>query len=335
MRSLILFPLTLLAQPPSVGVLDFYGLRQVAQSDIRAALPFKEGDPLPPSKGDVEEALEQVKGVVRARLEAVCCQEGKAILYVGIEERGAPHFEYNAPPTGIITVPEDVQTAYAEFLTAVNRAARTGSTSENLSSGHSLLSDPGAREKQLNFIPLADKHLPLLRRVLKESSDAGHRAIAAYVMGYTRNKRQAAVDLQLALRDPDDTVRNNAMRALGAIAVFAALQPPDVHMDDKIEVPATWFIETLDSLIWTDRAVALNVLVTLTERRDAKLMAHLKERSLPAIAEMARWKHLPHALPAFILLGRIHGESEPAIQSAWSGSRDAFLKRLAAPPKRR
>jgi hypothetical protein len=32
---------------------------------------------------------------------------------------------------------------------------------------------------------------------------------------------------------------------------------------------------------------------------------------------MARWRHLPHALPAFILAGRLAGMSEDALQEAW------------------
>jgi len=47
----------------------------------------------------------------------------------------------------------------------------------------------------------------------------------------------------------------------------------------------------------------------------------------PALTEMARWKHLPHALPAFILLGRMAGRSESEIQAAWAkGEREIVLK---------
>jgi hypothetical protein len=309
------------AQTPSVGVIDFYGLRKATEAQVRSALQLREGDPLPKSKGDVEESLESVRNVVRARLEAVCCQEGKAILYVGVEERGAPHFDYNPAPSGDVRVPEEVHLVYAQFLGAVNRAARSSETTESLSEGHSLLSDPVSREYQLRFVPLADKHFAMLKDALRNSSEAEHRAMAAYVLGYTRNKRAVVADLQAALRDPDDTVRNNAMRALGAIAVLAALQRPGIDPEDRITVQPTWFVEMLDSLIWTDRQTALNVLVTLTERRDASVVSHLRERSLPSLVEMARWKHLAHALPAFILVGRIGGLPENAIETAWSGGR--------------
>src|SRR2546425_2324097 len=85
---------------PRVGVLDYYGLRKITPARIQRVLATKEGDPLPSSKGDVEERLEKIPGVVRSHLEAVCCDDGKMILFIGIEEKGAPHFEFRTPPTG-------------------------------------------------------------------------------------------------------------------------------------------------------------------------------------------------------------------------------------------
>src|SRR5262249_25270988 len=134
-------------------------------------------------------------------------------------------------------------------------------------------------------------------------------------------------DLQVALRDPDDTVRNNAMRALGAIAVLAAKDP-----SQGIQVSPTWFIEALDSLVWQDKTTAAITLVTLTEGRPERVLDHLRERAVRTLTVMARWKHLPHALPAFILIGRIYGVPEEEIQKAWSdGQRDAFLTKLLKP----
>jgi hypothetical protein len=87
-----------LGQVPRVGTIDFYGLRKIPAAKLRQALGVQLGDPLPPSKADVEERLETVDGVVLARLEAVCCEAKAAILFVGIEERGAPHLEVHAAP---------------------------------------------------------------------------------------------------------------------------------------------------------------------------------------------------------------------------------------------
>jgi hypothetical protein len=91
----------------------------------------------------------------------------------------------------------------------------------------------------------------------------------------------------------------------------------------------------LNSLVWTDRNNAAVALVTLTERRDAAIIEHLRERALPALVEMARWKHLPHALPAFILVGRVAGMREATIQEAWNKEqREPVIRKAMASRKK-
>jgi hypothetical protein len=319
------------AQAPRIGLIDFYGRRTVPETLLRTALAAKEGDPLPRSKGDTEEAIEQVPNVVHARLEAACCEDGKAILYVGIEEKGAPHFTYHLPPAKPVLLPHEIHDEYTGFLSAVGLAVRAGETSEDLSRGHSLMASAGVRKHQERFLELAEAHLPKLKEVLRESLDEEHRAIAAYVIGYAPRKQDVVNDLQHALRDPDDTVRNNAMRALGAIAVLAARDP-----ESELKISPTWFLEMLDSLIWSDRITAANILLTLTERRDSDVLNRIRERALPALLEMARWKHLPHALPAFVLLGRVAQAPESEIQALWSkGDREALLKKVEPEAKKK
>ncbi len=318
-------------QTPRIGIIEIYGLNKVPAAKIRAALGVREGDPLPSSKAEAEERLEAVPGVVRAALEAACCEDGKAILYVGVEERGAPRFEYLEEPAGKADLPAEVALAYGGFLEAVEHAAREGTYGEDLTRGHSLMVDEHARAFQLSFVELAARHLEELRATLKNSADPEQRAAAAYVLGYAPVKRLVVNDLQSAVRDPDPGVRGNAMRALGAIAVLGASDP-----ELGIRVELTWFIEMLHSLRWTDRNNAAVALVNFTEKRDERVLAHLRERALPALVEMARWKHLAHALPAFILLGRIAGLPETEIQEAWkSGERESVIARAGKPPGKR
>jgi hypothetical protein len=305
-------------------LIDFYGRRTVPEKQLRAALGVKEGDALPRSKGDTEEAIEKVPNVVYAHLEAACCEDGKAILYVGIEEKGAQRFTYFVPPDKPVVLPLQIHDEYTAFLSAVGLAVRAGETGEDLSRGHSLMANAIVRKHQEKFLELAEAYLPKIREVLRESHDEEHRAIAAYVIGYAPRKQDVVNDLQHALRDPDDTVRNNAMRALGAIAVLAARDP-----ESGVKVSPTWFLELLDSLIWSDRVTATGILLTLTERRDAEVLARIRERALPSLLEMARWKHLPHALPAYVLLGRAAGWEEKAIQDSWAkGDRESLLRKL-------
>jgi hypothetical protein len=326
--GLLLAVASLYAQDLRVDVLDFYGLRKVSEPQIRKALGIHEGDRMPPSKGDAESKLDQIPGVVEAHLEAVCCDNGQTILYVGIEERGAPHFELRDPPDKDLSLPPEIVSTYTRFLEAAQTAARRGSTEEDLTHGHPLMADGSARAIQEMFPALADKDLSQLREVLRNSSDESQRAIAAYVLVYATRKSGVVNDLQNALKDADAGVRNNAGRSLVALSVLAKLDP-----SSEISVSPTWFIEMLNSLSWSDRHRALWALQTLTDSREPLVLDQLRTRALDALIDMARWKTLSHALPAFILLGRVAGMPEPDIQSAWTrGDRDSVI---AAAKKKR
>lgn len=301
------------AQTPRIGRIEFYGLKKVPEAKVRKALGFAEGSELPGSKGNVEDRITEVPGITRAHLEATCCDEGKLVLYVGVEEKGAPHFDLRDAPEAEIDLPLDITLAYRQFLTAVNEAVRRQTTAEDLTNGHSLMADPDCRDIQQRFVALAEKNLDVLRKVLRTGADEEQRAIAAYVIGYFPKKAAIVDDLQYALKDADDTVRGNALRALAAVSVYAKLHP-----DTGVKVAPTWFIEMLNSIAWTDRNNGAVALVNLTESRDAGTLDQIRERALPALVEMAKWQYLEHALPAYILLGRATGIPEPEIQDTWS-----------------
>ena len=301
------------AQAPRVDDIEFYGLHKLPEQKLLHTLHVKPGDPLPPSKGDLEDELAQIPGVVLARVEAVCCDQGKTTLFIGIEEKGAAHLAFRSPPSGGAVLSEDVTNTYRKFLEAVRDAAHRGSTAEDLTNGHSLMADPDARDLQFQFADFAGAHLPLLREVLRDSDDAEQRAIAATVIGYAPNKKEVVNDLAYALQDPGDAVRANALRSLNAIAVLARLQP-----QLGIHVPPTWFVEMLNSIVLSDRTRAANVLVTLTDQ-DAATLDQIRDRALDSVVEMAQWKVLRYALPPFILVGRLAGMNEQEIQKAWTG----------------
>jgi len=309
------------AQAPRVDDIEFYGLHKLGEQKLLHTLRVKPGDRLPPSKSDLESELEQIPGVVLARVEAVCCDQGKTTLFIGIEEKGARHLEFRSPPAGNAVLPEDVTNTYQKFLEAVRDAAHRGSTAEDLTNGHSLMADPDARDLQLRFADFAGAHLPLVRQVLRESDDAEHRAMAAIIIGYAPNKKDVVNDLEYALEDPDDAVRTNALRSLNAIAVLARLQP-----QLGIRVPATWLVEMLNSIVLSDRTHAADALVTLTDQDAAAALDQIRDRALDSVAEMSQWKTLRYALPPFILAGRLAGMNEQEIQKAFaSGDRQAVI----------
>ncbi len=100
---------------PQVGVIEIYGNHRVSPQKFRAALGITEGGSFPASKGNAEEKLDQISGMVASRLQAACCVQGKMVLYVGIEEKDSPHFEFRPEPTGDITLPMSSRTIMKSF----------------------------------------------------------------------------------------------------------------------------------------------------------------------------------------------------------------------------
>lgn len=301
---------------PTIGVIETYGNRSFSAARLQKELKIQVGDPLPPSKGDLEALLVGLKGIVRANVEAVCCEGGKAIFYVGVEERGKAHLELREEPRGEgLELPGAVRALHEQIVLAAAEAVREGKVAEDWRQGFALSEVDGLRKLQEQLPALVEEHQAILRRILRESADPDDRRVAAAVLGYGPKAQSMIDDLQLALRDPDGEVRAAALRSLGPLATYA-----EAHPEAEVRVLSTWFVEMLNSVAWKDRMNAMNLLVTVTAKREEKLMRHMRERAVPALAEMALWQHLPHALPAYILLGRVAGLSEAEIESTWSGN---------------
>jgi hypothetical protein len=309
-------------QIPPIGIIDFYGLRNISERQIREALQIKEGDSLSGFPKEAERRLESLSGVAEARIGLVCCDVGKAILYVGIREKGEPSLQFRPAPQGKVRLPQDVTQAGEDEKNASSNAVLKGNSGEDDSSGHALSNDPAARAIQERFITFAARDLKLLRNVLRQSDDAEHRALAAQIIAYTANKQAVVNDLIEAMGDPAEGVRNNAMRALAVMAGSAQLATKQ-----QIRIPARPFIEMLNAIEWTDRNKSLWAMVKLTYSRDPAILSELRQKTLTSLIEMARWKSSDHAQASFILLGRVAGLPEAEIFSAWErGDRAKFIE---------
>ncbi|HEY3453659.1 MAG TPA: hypothetical protein VGK64_03590 [Bryobacteraceae bacterium] len=318
---------------PRIGLIEIYGDHKVSENKIRAALAVKVGDLLP-SRQDAEARIDKVPGVLVSRVEAACCSGPGTILYVGVEERDAPHVQYHDAPTGDITLPASLFDGYRKLLDNVAASIRGHNADQDLTNGYSLMADPDSRELQLSFLPAVAENLALIDRVVRESADPEQRAAATYLMQYgprgPRTNKIIINALQYALRDREDEVRENAVRALRAVAVSGKLHP-----EQQIRIQPTWFVELMNSVVWTDRRDATLALVNLTETHDPETLQLLRERALPSVIEMARWHDLQHALPAFILAGRLAGLDEKQIKTAWLGEdRESVLKQALSKKNR-
>ena len=61
------------AQMPPIGIIDFYGLHNLSESQARQALKIKEGDSIPASLDDAVKELRALAAVERVYPSIGCC----------------------------------------------------------------------------------------------------------------------------------------------------------------------------------------------------------------------------------------------------------------------
>jgi HEAT repeat protein len=316
---------------PPIGIIDFYGLRSVPEADVRNALSLSVGDAVPAAVNDIRARLQALPHVATAHLEVVCCDHGRSILYVGIEERGSHTVRFRRAPTGTHHLSLDVIEAGDAFERAFTEAVLRGDAEEDDSNGHALMHDPAARAIQERFIGYAARDFDRLRAALRNARNDRDRALAAVVLAYSKDKRAIVPDLVRAMRDPAKEVRNNAMRALAIISGFSRRFPAlGIRIADEP------FVDLLSSPVWSDRNKSTWAIEQMSINRDPRLLKMLARRALPAVVEMARWHSDGHAADAFFLLGRLGNASEPDIEAAWRGDgRQASIRRWSLEAARR
>ena len=320
------------AQMPPVGRIEVFGHPESVQR-VRAIVADLEGRAVAVEVRARERLIAELPGVAEAKIEAVCCDGGFTTLYIGVRGEGDPTPRFDSPPTGAARLPAELVALGERFERALADAVRRGVVGDDLSAGHSMLADSGARAVQKEFIGAASEHAPRLREVLATSADPGHRALAGQILAYSPDKGAIAPDLVAAVRDPDPAVRNAAMRALWIMAGYAAANP-----DRRLEIAPEPFIDLVHSIVWTDRNKASLVLMELSASRDSALLEMLRARAFEPLVAMACWENPGHALPGLVMLGRMAGLTDDAIFAAVSaGSKEPIIEaalRLAPRPDR-
>jgi hypothetical protein len=316
-------------QMPRIGIVDLYGRKLVAESDVRSALGLRPGDSVSLTKDTMIARLRRVPGVRDAQVTAVCCEAGQLILYVGIQEGVAPGVKFNPAPKGAVRLPESILVADSIESAAMMEGVQKGMAGEDDSNGYSLFEYPPARAAQEPFLKYAKSNAARVRDVLRNSSDSRHRALAAAILPFAGPSNLTISNLTFAMHDADAGVRNNAMRSLAVIAMYARKHPAA-----KLVVPLGSYADMLNSLVWTDRNKAAFALMQLTESRDQGLLNQLGRNALDPLIDMARWKALGHATPGIIILGRIAGMKDNIIFEAMNRDREVIINAAAAKARR-
>ena len=291
-----------------IGAIDFFGTAGIDLARVRAALPVKEGDPVPDSRTKIKQAVHRLLGKDPTDIAFVCCDNhGSSVIYIGLPGPTRAT-AYNRKPTGPDRLPGAATQLYDQTMEALMQAVQAGDNGEDRSAGYAQSKNPALHAKELEIRQYALANQPLLLQVLKSSSDATHREIAAHFLGYAEQSRQQIQALVSAASDPNEHVRNNSTRAL---AVLAESSPQLAEQIDP-----TPFIALLSSGTWTDRNKASATLLSLTRTRSPKLLATLREQALVPLMEMGHWSWPGggHAMMGLILLDRIAGIEETRLQ---------------------
>lgn len=280
-----------------IGTIDYFGYGRRDITEVRNALPVHVGDSIQTDHSDpfapVYSSVTKTWGRAPSDISTVCCDSGgKWILYVGLGTR--PQYEKRFRGSDLL--PHEVLDLYGRFTSALMDAVRAGETDEDDSQGYALAKNNALKAIQLDFREYALSHDERLRKVLDNASDPEQRRIAALVLGYAAPTKAQINALADAAFDPDEIVRNNAIRSLAV----------RVRVDAKA---ARWlttsrFLPLLEAGTWTDRNKGLLLWEALTSRREKDRLKDLR-KVIPSLIECARWKSNGHALPARMLLGRI------------------------------
>jgi HEAT repeat protein len=244
------------------------------------------------------------------------------MIFIGLPGATWQSFPYRPPPKGSVRLSKQIIDHYERAMTLTLEAVQK-QAAEDRSKGYSLVAYPPLREVQLSIRAFALQHYPDIHDVLKNSADAESRRAAAYALGYARPSPRQISDLINASHDPDDIVRNNAVRALAVIA----------GSDDAraAAIPAGPFMRMLKSSVWEDRNKALMLLGALSRRRPRELLRELKQKSLATLVEMARWRDTGHALDARLILGRIAAIEETQLQKLVVDDPEEIIRRVKSP----
>ncbi len=307
----------------TIAKIDFFGYGRFDVVKLRSALPIQPGESIKQAdwssyRSRIEEAIQSQTGKPPTDVARVCCDEnGNSMIYIGVAGTSSVALQHKPAPTGEDRLPAAALKLNQESEEALTKAALAGRTQQDLSNSYALSVDPELRAKELQIREFALANESLLRTVLSSSADAEHRAIAAQFLGYVNVSARQIADLTEAARDPDEGVRNNAVRALGVIASSSQQRA-------RMILPKP-FIALLKSDKWVDRNKGGWLLINLTQARDPKLLKQLRREAMDALVEMARWQFAGHASFARRLLGRIAGIEEARLDTLIDRHAEAII----------
>ncbi len=313
------------SQQLRIGSIEYFGTKAVDVDKVKRSLTVHEGDQM--SLESLSSLITQVKASVKKSIGSdatdvapVCCDihDGWTI-YIGLPGKNSQTLKYNALPQETIDFPPEAVTLYRETMDILMESVHAQAT-EDRTKGYALSSYPHLRAKQLAMREYAVRNAALIHSVLNNSRDTEQRVVAAHLLGYAVHNNLQIRSLVHASHDPDDGVRNNAIRALAVLA--------ESNREIARKIPAEDFVDMLNSGIWKDRNKGGFLLSALTIPRDPRLLRLLRARALDSLLEMAVWHEEGHAESSRFILGRIAGIPEDNLSQLAKENVELILRKF-------
>ncbi len=296
-----------------VGQINYFGYAGVDLNSVRARLPLSVGDSLTLTtfareQTSISQEIQGITGQPPTDLAVLCCDEHQHLLvYVGLNGDSSRPFAPEPPPHGKERLAPSAMKLFNLSQQSMARAGAHGELREDDSAGYALSYDPETRRVQLTMREYAKAHAGELERVLRQAGSAHQREASAALLGYAPLSQAQVDTLAYAAHDENPEVRNNAVRALGVLAMAPEANAYRINPEP--------FVDLLLSSRWTDRNKGSVLLAKLTESRDPKVLSAVAERALPALIEGANWTNEGHAYAFQEILGRVGGIPEATLQA--------------------
>ena len=142
----------------------------------------------------------------------------------------------------------------------------------------------------------AVKEKPLVLRTLRSDLDPNRRAVAALLVGHFSDPNEIVTVLLPFVKDPDLSVRNNAIRVIGETVLRAHL--PSINVEP--------FIVLLDSPVVSDRNKSLLVLLSLIDSNEVK--EQIRTYGVSRLLRLLALKQPNNHDVAYLILKKISGQ---------------------------
>ena len=290
--------------PFAIGEINYFGYGDLPLQEIRTAIPWHVGDTLTFatfSRKPVDDAIVSVLGKPPTDVNITCCDASKHLeVFIGLPGSTSHPVPTAPTPSGNTHLDPEGLRLYEQEQPLLLQAVTHGTAGEDDSPGYMVSNDLALKAVNLSMRSYALGRESALKYVLQTASDPQDRRAAAALMGYVQSSNTQAEALSQAITDPDNEVRNNAVRALPVLSTATTKVHPKINIKPLINL--------LYSGSWTDRNKASLLLLRMTDVRNPAILDSLRKEALAPLIEGASWTDVPgHSTPFLLILGRIGG----------------------------